>query len=238
MTHTPAERAEGLPQERQTGGGDGLQLQAAKLLSGPEGSEAQASQQSSQFAQQGLKDLGTQNEVSGILSLMKASQLNPDIVRDQAFFKELKGITGDVLGQGPHDESHHFRAVAVAPEVTADDPARQSQSAAPPESAQTQASQAESTGNADTANIADQSTQLVQQGLSAIAGGDKLTGIVSLMQAAQANPRIMSDPRFQMALQNALAQGSRIPSSDALDQPAEASPSRAGAPTPLNQLQS
>lgn len=49
--------------------------------------------------------------------------------------------------------------------------------------------------------------QLIQSGLSAIAAGDKLTGIVSLMQAAQANPNIISDARFQAALQSALAQG-------------------------------
>lgn len=204
MSHTPTHNPEAAVESQQRTaqpGDSALQQQTAQLLASPEGAEVQASQQASKLAVQGLKDLGGQNEVTGILELMKASQLKPDIVRDQGFFSNLRTVVGDI--QAPHSEDQHFvQIVPAAQDVQAPQENQQQAQAASDSSGQSRAI-------ADTSATAggDQSMQLIQRGLSAIASGDKLTGIVALMQAAQANPNIISDARFQAALQTALSQG-------------------------------
>ncbi len=204
MSHTPSHAPEGAldnTQQPTQPGDSAVQQQAAQLLASAEGAEVQASQQAAKLAEQGLKDLGGQNEVTGILELMKAAQLKPDLVRDQGFFSNLKTIVGDI--QAPHSEDQHFVQIVAGPQDVQS--VQQGQQQGQPVSDTSGAPKA----TADTTATAggDQSMQLVQRGLSAIASGDKLSGIVALMQAAQANPGIISDARFQAALQNALSQG-------------------------------
>lgn len=88
-----------------------------------------------------------------------------------------------------------------------------------------QSKQATSTdATAAAAPGSDVSSQLVQQGLSAIAGGDKMSGIMALIQAAQLNPGIMNDSRFVNALQAALTQGAGKATASATDRPGVTSP--------------
>lgn len=193
--------------------GSGFTQQAATLLASREGAEEQASQQAAELLQNGLKDVSGPNELTGILQLMKAAQLKPEIVQSQEFFSYLKSIVGDV--PSPHSESAHFNQAGqgdIAQTEQASSPENASQAAE--EAEEPTATQKES----QPGDINNQAMQMIQNGLVAIASGDKLTGIVSLMQAAQANPSIISDVRFQKALADALSYSNsnkRVQSADA-----------------------
>ncbi len=187
----------------------GLRQQASSLLASREGGDAQATQQAIQLAQQGLKDISGQNELTGILELMKAAQLKPEITRDQGFFSSLQSLVGDVQYQHS-EEAHFFQGEPGQSEIQNVAQRQQGNSVNDGTGQPTEATgqqQQQLAQNDQSAPVADQSMQLIQRGLSAIASGDKLTGIVSLMQAAQANPGLISDARFQSALQTALSQG-------------------------------
>ncbi len=209
MTNTPSQNPEALLESAPSLNAEntGLRQQASNLLASREGGDAQASQQAIQLAQQGLKDISGQNELTGILELMKAAQLKPEITRDQAFFSSLKSLVGDVQYQ--HSEEAHF--IQGEPGQSEIQNVAQRQQGNPATDGTGQPNDAigqqQLAQNDQSAPVADQSMQLIQRGLSAIASGDKLTGIVSLMQAAQANPGLSSDARFQAALQSALSQG-------------------------------
>jgi hypothetical protein len=195
----------------------GLRQQASSLLASREGGDAQANQQAIQLAQQGLKDISGQNELTGILELMKAAQLKPEITRDQGFFSSLQTLVGDVQYQHSEEE-HFFQGEPGQSEIQNVAQGQQGNSVNDGTGQPTEATnQQQLAQNDQSAPVADQSMQLIQRGLSAIASGDKLTGIVSLMQAAQANPGLISDARFQSALQTALSQGAAKGTASAAD---------------------
>jgi hypothetical protein len=184
--------------------GSGFRQQAANLLASREGAEEQASLQAAQLVQKGLEDVKGQNDLTGILQLMKAAQLKPEIIQNQEFFSYLKSIVGDV--PNPHPEGAHFGQAGQSEAALPDQPSTtENVSQAATESEESEATPKEP----QPGEIAEQAMQMINRGLVAIASGDKLTGIVSLMQAAQANPSIISDLRFQSALQSALSYGSK-----------------------------
>lgn len=179
----------------------GFRQQTANLLASREGAETQANREASLLLQDGLKDLNGPNELTGILELMKAAQLKPELIQDGRLFSYLQSIVGDT--PNPHPEEAHFNQ-AEAGDMSAQ-PEQVNMQADAPQS-NVEAENKDSTPQeTQRVEAADQSMQMIQKGLSAIAAGDKLTGIISLMQAAQSYPSIIGDVRFQTALQSALS---------------------------------
>ncbi|HEY9681890.1 MAG TPA: hypothetical protein V6C86_09950 [Oculatellaceae cyanobacterium] len=227
MSHTPDHSPDAKPEVVQPIGQpiDGkLQQQASQLLTNPDANQGRVDQQAGQLLAQGLKDISGKNETYGILELMKGATQKPELVQDQRFIDSLKQVVGDVH---PHVHAYPLDAQQMQSAMQGQNTGFDGQ-AQPPSDARAQAKQATAT-DATTATTGtppgtDVSSQLVQQGLSAIAGGDKMTGIMALIQAAQLNPGIMNDSRFVNALQAALIQGAGNATASATDRPGATSP--------------
>lgn len=225
MSHTPEHSPEAKPEVVQPIGQPSdskLQQQASQLLTNPDANQGRVDQQAGQLLAQGLKDISGKNETYGILELMKGASQRPELVQDQGFIDGLKQAVGDVH---PHVHAYPLDAQQLQSAMQGQNAGSDGQGQQQPTDTRPQAKQAtatDATGTAAPGN--DVSSQLVQQGLSAIAGGDKMSGIMALMQAAQLNPGIMNDSRFVNALQRALTQGAGRATASAADRPGATSP--------------
>lgn len=225
MSHTPEHSPEAKPEVVQPIGqpsDNKLQQQASQLLTNPDANQGQVDQQAGQLLTQGLKDISGKNETYGILELMKGASQRPELVQDQGFIDGLRQAVGDVHS---HAHAYPLDAQQLQSAMQGQNTGSDGQGQQQPTDTRPQAKQATATETTATAAPGnDVSSQLVQQGLSAIAGGDKMSGIMALIQAAQLNPGIMNDSRFVNALQAALTQGAGKSTASAVGRPGTTSP--------------
>jgi predicted lipid-binding transport protein (Tim44 family) len=196
-----------------------LQQQASQLLTNPDANQGRVDQQARQLLAQGLKDISGKNETYGILELMKGAAQKPELVQDQRFIEGLKQAVGDVH---PHIHAYPLDAQQMQSAMQGQNAGLDGRAQQQQQPSDTTLQSKPATATEATATAApgsDVSSQLVQQGLSAIAGGDKMSGIMALIQAAQLNPGIMNDSRFVNALQAALTQGAGKSTASATDRP-------------------
>ncbi|GEM_PF-3525571 len=150
--------------------------------------------------QQALETLQSGDEKDGILGLMQAAQQNPQLLQDATFVQTLR-----VMENEPSPDGNVFDAYPYPPTSTGGQTAPADASSTPGlPGAQGSPSSGDASLQGAGSNLVDPS--VYTQGLNFLQVGDKVDGMLYLMQAAVNNPQILQDNTFLQSFQGVEAQ--------------------------------